>query len=471
MKQWFLALFAGVICLALAVSAGWLWQSHSDSECEAVASILILREGSDDTVPLPREIHEADVLAPEVLNFAVERLQELGYLPVAEASGGSPTEQIIARTQVCPAVRGNRGETEIHFTASDAAEALAVTQALLDAFLESLNLESSSSESGSEAELEELQVEREKLQEAINRQKRNLANLNRQLESLPAELDESAVDSAALESELARIRREHRDAALRLAEARRDIDHRLAAESVASRIPDATSRSRVLARVEQLKIQSEFRRWEQQQQKWSKVYGRNHPRMVELREKMEALQKQLSDLGSTGDDVAASEPSSPSAIVLAAFESESSGLDEAEKQLASRLGQRQAALDERHELESLILAGQKELEFLEGEIVRNSQDAANLNRPESDIREVIVTPPVVEREALGSGFGLPMAVSCFTGGLVYLVILSRIRSRSAARRVAEESAPPHRADTLRDRFPTPEEERQLRLRLSARRGT
>ena len=470
MKRWFFALLAALLCLGASLSAGWLWQTMQEGDYEARAQLLIIRDEPTDSSSDDEKVGESDILAPEILTAAADLLQERGVELSGDSIDRSITECLIERTRIRRVERAQPGEIAIDCTAPLADEATALAQAILDAYLASLRLDSQTDEAVAEAELADLHVEREQLLLAVARQKQQIGKLTRQIEAAAIDAAGDASDAEGLETKLSRIRQAHHDSAVRLAEARRDIDNKLSAETIAARIPDTATRANVLHKINRFKLHEELGRHEGEWKKWSRVYGRKHPRMVEIRRKIDELQEQLADAAPQDvENREESENNPPGAIVLAAFETEAAHFDDAEKQLISNIGVIKEQLEDRQELEAQQIAARKELEFLEGELTRNARDAAMHEPVHTDIREVLITPPKIMREPMGSKTSLPMAVACVVGMGLYLLVLSQIRARLNASEPKLESAPSKPAAGKRERFRSREEEQLTQLKMAARR--
>ncbi|HEY3964050.1 MAG TPA: hypothetical protein VGM05_05790 [Planctomycetaceae bacterium] len=472
MKRWFAALSAALLCLGVSLSAGWLWQTMADAKCEACARLL---QGEDDTADdadgetQPRD-DEARVLSPAVLSAAAALLQDRG-VPLPLPSPFDPVgDYLLEHTRVCRPEHAQPGEICIRCEAVESEEALQILNAIVDAYLAV-----GASEPVGDAELAddaaqvELTVEREQLTQAIERQQQSIAEMTRRLEAAKIETNgPEADDPAPLETELARVRQAHREAATRLAQARREFDNKVAPESIASRITEAAARTRVLERLNLSKVRDELERQEGLQQKWSAVYGKNHPRMVEIREKIEVLEEQLA-ASPFVEQAGRSTDSQPATIVLAAFESESTSLEEAEQKLMTHLGGVQERFHGQQQLELQLGEARQELAFLHGEYDRTQKQIVTARRDHADPQPSLISPPALVREPIGPRAGLPMAVSCVTGMALYLLLLWQIRGKwLTAERVDLARSRSPAAPARRERFRSQEEEQLMRLKLASR---
>src|SRR5258708_6836643 len=111
----FLALASAALCLAFAVSAGWLWQSLSPAKYAASARLVTANASVDNpSGDLPAlvagaPIDESSVLSPEVLSAAALLIADRN-VPLALASPfDSVTDYILGRIRVG---RPDREETD-----------------------------------------------------------------------------------------------------------------------------------------------------------------------------------------------------------------------------------------------------------------------------------------------------------------------------------------------------------------------
>lgn len=473
MKRWFAALSAALLCLCVSLSAGWLWQTMLDANYEACARLLIVEnEPSEDSdAEHPHRADESEILSPEVLSAAAALLQERGVALPLPSPFDPVADYLVEHTQISLPEGAPPGEICIRCTAVDAEEALQMAQAIIDAYLAVRRSEPvDDAELAADVAQSELTVEHEQLTQAIERQKQALVEMTEHLEiARTAAAEQETEDPQSLESELGRVRLAHRNAATRLAQARRDVESKLPPETVAARITDLPTRTSVLERLNLSKLRDELRRQEARRRKWSALYGRNHPRMVEIRDKIAALEEQLAsfplaEVEQTGQIAG----SSPGAIVLAAFEDESIQLEETEKQLVTQLGGVQERFQSQQELELQLGEARQELAFLHGEDDRIRNQLTAARHEHLELQHTVLAAPALEREPMGQRAGLPMAVSCVAGMALYLLLLWQIRVKwLAAERV--DSPRGHRpAPARRERFRSREEEQLMRLKLAAR---
>ncbi|MBI3864265.1 MAG: hypothetical protein HY290_20470 [Planctomycetia bacterium] len=471
MKRWFAAVSAALLCLGVSLSAGWLWQTLAGARYEACARLL--RDGDVGGDPTAEDdsqsADEARVLTPEVLTEAATLLHERGVLLSLSSPFDPVNDYLVQHTRVGGESQERPGEFCIRCFAGEREEALQMLAAVVDAYLSAgPDASPQDPELAADGVEQTIEAEREQLTRAIELQKQTIREMSVRLEAAASE-DGHAPDEGPdfLETELGRVRQAHREAAARLAEARRDLDNKLPAESVAGRIADASARTRALERLNLGKVRDELQRLEALQTKWSSVYGRNHPRMVELREKIDTLEGQLADIPADRPDGSDLAGASSATIVLAAFESESAGLEETERRLVTQLSDVQGRIQGRQELELQLNQSRQELTFLHAEHDRAQKQIAAVRREQTGRQPALISPPAIEREPIGRDSGLPMAVSCVSGMALYLLMLWQIRRRWLASERSDVNPAPRGSPARRERFRSQEEQHLMRLKLAA----
>ena len=286
-------------------------------------------------------------------------------------------------------------------------------------------------------------------------------------------------DPITLEAELVQARRASSDATARLAAAQQDVEKKFPLEVIAVRIADLPTRTSVLELLNQAKIKNELNEQEALHQKWSAVYGRNHPRMADLRQHIESLEKQIGQFSPSqqqsqqhdeqGQPAEALAPSA-TAIVLAALESEAAGSKTAEQVLETRLAVAQQALQQKQELESRLSNLRQELEFLHGEHGRLWKQIDSARRNQTNELATVIEPPGLSQNAIAPQAGLQMAVACVSGMALCLLVMWQIRRQSPSDTTkvhAPRSKKP--AARVRERFRSHEEEQLMRLKLQSAR--
>jgi uncharacterized protein involved in exopolysaccharide biosynthesis len=416
---------------------------------------------------------EARVLSPEVLSAAALLIADRN-VPLALASPfDSVTDYLLERTRVGRPDREAADEIVITCSATAGDEALQMLSAVVDAFLEAAT---TTRPVGGESRPDErqtldLQTECEQLATAIEQQQTAIAQLAAQLEiTKAADVDLAGTDPIALEAEVVQARQACSDAAARVADARRDFEKKLPAEIIAARIADLPTRTKVLERLSQAKLKEDLDAQEALRQKWSAIYGRNHPRMTELRQRIESLEQQVGAF-STGEPGQPAEavPASGASIVLAGMESESAGLKSHQQQLDARLAAAQQQLQQQQELETRLGASRQELEFLQGEHSRLWKEIEGARRDQARRLATLIEPATLSPDPIAPQAGLPMATACVSGMALCLLVIWQFRARWPGAKVTARVRVKNDAKPRRERFRSHEEQQLMRLKLQSAR--
>jgi len=435
----FIPLAAAGLCLALSVSAGWLWQALSETTYQASARLALAGDpftGSssspgDDSRP-PGDAAEESVLAPAVVSAAADLLRER-EVPLSLASPiDSESDYLLGRLRVEPAERGTTDEVRVLCTAPEAEEAVQIVQAIVDAWQAAA---SGAPPAAADPPADDTEVERRQLARAITRQEHLIATLVEQLgkaSESPQRAAGPGDDPLELEGSLDEARRTVSDAEGRLEEARRDLGRKMPAEAVAARLPEGATRSRILQRLNLGRLTEESRQQQALAEKLSSVYGRNHPRMTEIREKIEQLQKQISGIAAEANDAFAAQDIAPAAVVLNELESQLADARTAEAEIDRRTIARNERFGARQELEAALGDARQELAFLHGEHDRVRRQIDNVRHEQNSFVPAVIEPPSLSPDPVAPRAGLQMAVSCVVGMALYLLLLWQIRSRFLA---------------------------------------
>jgi hypothetical protein len=466
-------LAAAGLCLALAASAVWLWQTLSEKRFEAHARLAAGDttadlDAHDDRQPAATAI-EDELLSPEVLSAAVDLLHERGFTLALTSPFDSEVDYLLERLHASPAEQGAPEGVDLSCTSADGDEALQMLTALVDAFIASARNDPTSTTAAPATDWE---TERRELAAAIERQTGAIAELVNQLEKARAA---AVVESAAeglpsLEDQLALARGAAAEAAELVDGARRDLAANVPAEMVAARLSDGPLRTTIVERLSVERIRDDLRRHEALLVKSASVYGRNHPRMAELREKTEQLRRQVTGFPAPAPDAAesAGKPVATN-LVMGALEAELAARQSREDEIAARLAARNLRLDARQMLETQLGEARQELAFLHGEHDRVRREIERTRHEEARRLPAVVEQPVLSPDPIAPNAGLQMAVSCVAGMSLYLLLLWQFRSAREAAAVANpvsRHAPePPATHRRRARFRSEEERRLARLTM------
>lgn len=470
----FLILASAALCLAVSISAYWLWQTLSAPKYEACAR---LAAGNDPAAGAdtdkPNSVDEGQIFSPEVLSAAAILIADRN-VPLSLASPfDSVTGYLLERTRVARPDRGGPEEILITCSAANADEALQMLAAVVDAYLDPTTVARAvhADSAIDDSQSVELQTEFDQLARAIDEKQQGIAELAAQLDPASATAVGSAGnDPITLEAALGEARRASSDAAARLNAARQDFEKKLPGEIIAARITDVPVRTKVLERLNQAKIKNDLEQQEALRQKWSAIYGRNHPRMAEIRQHIESLEQQVSLFANGGHDQPPDAlPASGASIVLAALESESAGLNSAARELETRLSAAQQGVQRQQELESRLSESRQELEFLHAEHGRLWKQIDGARRNQTGRLAALIDPPALSPNSIAPQAGLQMAAACVSGMALFLLVIWQLRLRSAGARATAAPRSNTDASVRRDRFRSHEEEQLMRLKLQSAR--
>jgi hypothetical protein len=411
------------------------------------------------------------VLSPEVLSAAAALLNERGVALALDSPFDSETDYLIGKIAVERASRGEPDEVQITCTASDADETLQMLTALVDAYLATAKNALPASDGVAS---EELEIERRQLAGAIQRQERAIVTQAEQLQMMKEADDDAAGagdDPQALEAALNEVRGLVQEAQKRLDEARRDLERKLPAEVVAARLAESPARTKILDRLNLARLTDDLHQQEALRLKWSSVYGRNHPQMIEIQGKIEQLKQQVAGLPVESQAVAAAvAASTPLSLVLTALESELAQRTTAENEIEMRLAARLDRLNAQQELEMKLGEARQELAFLHGEHDRLRYRADGARHTLDSRLPSVIEPPTLSPDPIAPQAGLQMAVSCVAGMALYLLLLWQIRTRLTSppeqRPAPKTPAPAAR----RQRFRSQEEQQLARLKMLSAHG-
>jgi hypothetical protein len=463
---------AAGLCLALSLSAGWLWHTLSATTFEAHARLapgagLPADPVQDDREPGAVAI-EDELFAPDVLSAAVVLLHDRGVALAMATPFDSETDYLFERLHARH-VDEDASEVELSCTSADGDEALQMLTALVDALTAAAKNSQASAADGPAAARE---TERSELAAAIVKHDRAIAEQVEQLEKARAAtaVERAADGPTALENQLAEARRAVGDAAARLDGARRDFERNVPAEVVAARLPESPLRTKIIDRLSVERLRGDLRQHEALLAKSSSVYGRNHPRMVEICEKTEQLRRQVAAFPGAPPDVSdGTGKSAPEELVIGELEAELLSTQSRENDIAARLSARSGRLDEQQKLETQLGEARQELAFLHGEHDRIRREINSARSEETARLPAIIEPPALSPDPIAPGAGLQIAVSCVAGMALYLLLLWQLRSRHehapVVARVPRESPKTPVPERSRRRFRSEEEQRLARLKM------
>ena len=464
MKERRFLLAAGLAGLAVSLSGGWLWWTLSQTRYEALAVVQAAFAGDPrgDGSQSDASI-EGALLNPDTLSAAASLLQERSVsLPLVspfDAEADFLVDHIHVECDPC----GEPGDFRIACRAEDPDLALQILSAVLDAWFAA---EANAARPAPDSATGEAQTERRQIAEAIQRQERDI---NAMVERLKGAGDPAALggadELARLEGELIERRRVRIEAERQLEEARRDlIEKKVPIEAVVSRIAEGPLRNSILERLKLARLHEDLQSQKALLAKWSSVYGKKHPRMAEVRARVELLDRQLSSAaielaGFADRAIGADLPS----LVLEPFERDLAARKAAEGELNERLDALVERLTARQEIETRLGEARQELAFLHGEHDRVRKQIESSRRDETARTPQLIEAPALSRDPIAPQASLPIAASCLSGLALLAIVLRQFRAWRQAEPIAVKTAaapPPARRERFRSH-----EEQQVRLKM------
>lgn len=463
----------GVACLAVLISALWLWEALSEARYEAVAVVAVPAAAANprDGDAGESSVEEA-ILGPENLTAAAALLHDrLISLPLS--SPFDPEADYLA--DHLRMERGEADEFRVTSIADDADLALQMLTAVIDAWratatgLARTVIDPAATES---------ETERRQIAEAIQRQQTDIDGLLEILNAGGDRLEPASADELArLEGELIELRRGRVEAEGQLAEARRDlIEKNAPVESVVARIAEGPLRTSILERLKLARLNEDLQSQKALLQKWSSIYGRKHPRMTEVRARVELLDRQVSGLWAELPDFA-DRPIAEAvpALVLQPFERDVADRRQAEQELQQRLDGLVERLTARQETERRLGEARQELAFLHGEHDRVRKQIESSRRGQTSRGPELIEAPSVSPGPLAPQAGAPLAVTCLAGLGLFAAAFWQIRTwrRSPASASTASTTAAVRRPVLPPQSPRPpqrprfrsHEEQQVRLKM------
>jgi hypothetical protein len=433
----------------LALAAGWWW--HGCQEPEYVAHARLTVPALADVAPGNDAAPNAaeSLLSPEVIAAASDLLRERGIaLPYASPLD-SEVDELLHRLQATHEVHGERAELNLSYRTPEAPQAVPVLTAVVDAGLRALQ---SAAPPADDPDASSREREREQLGQAVERQRAQAAALQDQVanrereegsDALVAERTRSC--AAALEAACAR----RLEAEQRLAHARRDIQAGADCERIMAKLPDGADWSATRELVDASLQRHELRKQEAAVRQAAAIYGRNHPRMVELRTQVARLRQNVAAIQMPADAPAIvlasavgsastardDEQLPPGELLLKLLAEKSWQAIDAEEDAGQQLAAATMLQDERQVLVAQLAAARQELGFLQKEHDQVQRRVDEARREVERSRADIVESPTLSPDSVVPSLSLYLAIAGSAGTVVSIGCWRRFR-RSLAREAA-----------------------------------
>lgn len=314
---------------------------------EVMSSVPLFDPGESDSgrLMLSRGLAEETGLRLKDRNIALQ-------MASAESD---PLESLLQRVTVEVEPEAGQDRVTLTYRTPIAEEAIPVLSAITDALREIQPGASQTEEASDLAEREsQLTAQIKRLEAAVTQQSADLSTsglTDAERVVLVEQMKRLAVD-------LSEARRDRLESEHRLLQTRKDLENGLPVDVLISRLPGAESQESLKKLLSRPRVQEELEIEQAAYQKLTAVYGRKHPRMVDLSKKIESLQAQ-----------------SKSSIVLASAET---GKDSATDILLRLLA---ADLEERQALESDL---QEQFDVKKGAIDEHAASVAMVGQMQKE---------------------------------------------------------------------------------------
>lgn len=449
----------GVALVPAAIAVGYAWHGTIEPDYAAHARISIPESLAGELSKLP--VEDA-CLSTEIINVTCDLARERGInLPLASPLD-SEIEWLLDHLH---AVRDDAAAgmlVQFGCTTADSELSVQILTAAVDAALRSLT---PARPPATDEAAASCNAELQQLAQAAARQREKIAALEAAAappaNGAPAQAAPTDAELESLKSALAQAAREHVDAGSRLTAVRAGLAAGTTAEQIVAGFPHDAAANGLRDLLHHAQLVRDLHSQEAALQAAAAVYGRRHPRMVELNGRIGRLREQLAAV--PADQLAAAPAqASPAELLTQALEHRATQASAAEAELQQRQAAALAVREERQRHDAELTAARSELTFLEGEQNRLHLEAADARRNEAAQTPSIVEPPTLAVEPVGPPLWRTLAIAAAVGA--GLAAWLRRTSPSADVRgaaAAKASAEPRPAAA---RFRSHDEERLLKLR-------
>lgn len=332
--------------------------------------------------------------APSILEETLKRMRERG---IAWSATQEASADLLQRLELEVESEAGEERATISFRTTVAEEAVPVLSALIDTVRE---VESPSLQLGPARELAETEAH---LAEKLKQQEDEVRQRQQALQSEGI----SEVDRLVLVEQLksvavglAEARRDRLEAEQRLLQTQKDLAAGLPLESLLSRLPTIEAQDAFRKRLSRPRLLEELDVERETVRELARIYGRNHPKMTALVQKVKALESESKILqvsGTRGED---GDPQARLLVRLLASDREERQSLEAD--LQEQFDSRKGALDQQTALERGLSQAQNELKSLNAERDAARRKIADLRDSQRRHVTEVLSPPALVDEAESS---------------------------------------------------------------------
>ena len=383
--KWSRILRVGVLGapVALGVAAGWMQFSRTPPIYEAYAKLQVRRSGPSENEATGTTEAETSAVPHTVLLAAAESatVRQMQF-----AAGESPAVRLASHTRMVVERQAGQDEYSIFYATEQAAEAIPVLTAVVDAFTK---LHQAAAPAVPSPALVAIQTEVAEADQAIARQQQVLAELQQKIGLQAADETRRTVgleQAKLLGGARAEACRRRLESENRFAQAQQDFAAGVSVELFLARLPEGETRPLLEKQLTRARTAAELEQAQIEQTRLAGVYGRNHPKMIEAAARIDELKSRLESATTAG--VAEPDP----AMVLRALQGELAERQACERDLQEQLDVATAAIEQQAATQESLDASRRELARLEALRAGLRERAQILNRPEAPAVAAIEPP-------------------------------------------------------------------------------
>ncbi|MFN0056566.1 MAG: hypothetical protein ACKV0T_30840 [Planctomycetales bacterium] len=453
-------LAGALLATPLALGAGWLWHLDRPVEYLSRARLTLSASALDGDGPVAAVVEET-LWSPQQVSLLVARLREQEVSLPLDSPFDSEVEVLARRLELSYSRNGDDHDIEMRYRSPDPQMAAPVLAAVIEICQASFERAAEPAQPAPDRQREQLQW-----RQAVERQQAVIDTLSEEWERFNDSSSGASHERLpALEEALARAETLRSDAEFILASTRQKLSSGMSPESIAQSLPEGELAKSTRKLLTAARSRLDMSEQESELQQASRVYGKNHPRMVALRKGIDRLQQQLAqvdlDLGEEAHSA------SPADLLVHALDAQGQLAAEAERDCRKQLDEVLASETQRQRLDEESTDARQELAFLQNE---QAQSLAEINPVHSGERHSavrVVEPPVLSEDPIVPSPLTPLLWSA-AAGLVISIGMWRQARQFRQFRDAAPASPSRPQSSARERFQSQEELNLARLkRLSA----
>lgn len=397
----------------LTLAIGW-WFADREALFVAHARISVPDTIAEGSGPRMVPTIEEALLSPEALAAAADRMRRDGTpLPLASPLD-SEIEHLINHLDAVRERHGDHDEFELTYLTPEPATAVVILTAVVESGLKALREMAPHAEDpaaeGRERERERVAQSLEKKRQAASSLDERIAEADRSDSRGDLTAEGMRLLTSALDA--ARVRRAETED--HLADARARFRSGASAAQVIAGLPEGTlgNSARELAGADETR--GLLRRKTAALKELSRVYGRNHPRIVELRSDIDELRRRLATIlvspskplnplaenGIAPADVLEADLPAVATVLLEILDEQQLQASALEQDLDRRLSAAVAAAERRKGLETQRETAKYELGLLQEEHDRLAREVTEARREADLHRANIVEPPALSPDPI-----------------------------------------------------------------------